>query len=147
VRDSLLDMGVIMSEAQWQEAYERMRHNLKALIAVTFGDGGKRFDSNINVVAVTRQAMDRVLKLKAAVQEKSRTAAPYYAVKLNAGDDINGNPRRGWLVYDRTGEFRGFVDEGYRGDRVLRHDYPGAVTLAVVPCPVTYYKESKCLKP
>ena len=48
----------------------------------------------------------------------------YIAIKLNAGNDVNGNPRRGWLVYhDLPTDARewagglpclGWIEEGYR---------------------------------
>jgi hypothetical protein len=65
-----------------------------------------------------------------------------YAVKINAGNDANGNPRRAWLVYDRNGNYLGTVDEGYSGDAELKRQYPGAVVLAVVPTTVKFYREA-----
>lgn len=48
------------------------------------------------------------------------TPAPrrYLAVKLDAGNDTSGNPRRGWLIYLDTPEspILGWVEEGYCGD-------------------------------
>lgn len=45
----------------------------------------------------------------------------YLAVKLDAGNDRNGNPRRGWLVYLDTPEspILGWVEEGYSGNAEL----------------------------
>ena len=37
------------------------------------------------------------------------------AIKINAGNDRNGNPRRGWIIADDNGSFINFVDEGYSG--------------------------------
>lgn len=46
------------------------------------------------------------------------------AVYVNAGNDTNGNPRRGWILYGATtGQFD-FVDEGYAGRGALRAAYP-----------------------
>lgn len=61
----------------------------------------------------------------------------WVAVKINAGHDTNGNPRRGWIILDgRTGDMLDFVDEGYRGSSALSRTYPDAVIcleLAVTP--------------
>lgn len=51
-----------------------------------------------------------------------RADACKVAVKVNAGNDANGNPRRGWIVYGVTGRYLGFVDEGYN-DRGLREKH------------------------
>jgi hypothetical protein len=37
------------------------------------------------------------------------------AIKINAGNDRNGNPRRGWIIAADSGAFINFVDEGYAG--------------------------------
>lgn len=42
------------------------------------------------------------------------------AIKINAGNDRNGNPRRGWIICNESGEFVDFVDEGYAGNGALR---------------------------
>lgn len=41
----------------------------------------------------------------------------YLAVKLDAGNDRNGNPRRGWLVYEDSPicPLLGWIEEGYSG--------------------------------
>ena len=42
-------------------------------------------------------------------------------IKVNAQNDTNGNPRRGWIRYDLDGRFLGFYPEGYDdGGEVLR---------------------------
>lgn len=52
----------------------------------------------------------------------------WIAVKVNAGHDTNGNPRRGWIILDgKTGNMLDFVDEGYHGDSALKRAYPEAV--------------------
>lgn len=45
----------------------------------------------------------------------------YLAVKLDAGNDRNGNPRRGWLVYLDTQPERllGWIEEEYMGEAAL----------------------------
>jgi len=50
------------------------------------------------------------------------------AVKVNAGHDTNGNPRRGWATINtRNGNMIDFVDEGYRGNSALTKDCPQCV--------------------
>jgi hypothetical protein len=42
-------------------------------------------------------------------------------IKVNAQNDVNGNPRRGWIHLSDEGRFLGFYDEGYDdgGDEVF----------------------------
>ncbi|MEV6851984.1 hypothetical protein [Actinoplanes sp. NPDC051411] len=42
-----------------------------------------------------------------------------YAVKIDAGHDSNGNPQRGWIIYDHTGAQTGFIDEGFEHQAAL----------------------------
>jgi hypothetical protein len=42
------------------------------------------------------------------------------AIHINAGNDRNGNPKRGWIITDSDGYFIGFVDEGYGGTGSLQ---------------------------
>lgn len=52
----------------------------------------------------------------------------HLAVKVNAGHDTNGNPRRGWATINpRTGDMVDFVDEGYRGSSALKGACPKCV--------------------
>ena len=58
------------------------------------------------------------------------------AIKIDAGNNTNGNPRRGWMLYDKDGYYLGFVDEGYTGRegiRNIRHLTEGAVTIPTTP--------------
>ena len=64
------------------------------------------------------------------------------AIKINAGSDSNGNPKRGWLVYTREGDFLGFIDEGYAGRRALTSLFPNAVRLAEIPLQPKTYREA-----
>jgi hypothetical protein len=42
-------------------------------------------------------------------------------IKVNAQNDTNGNPRRGWLHLQQDGRFLGFYPEGYDdGGETLR---------------------------
>lgn len=52
----------------------------------------------------------------------------HMAIYVEAGHDVNGNPRRGWAILHRmTGDLIDFVDEGYKGSASLRRNYPEAV--------------------
>lgn len=70
------------------------------------------------------------------------------AIKLKAPSDPNGNPRRGWLVYDvpkDVGESKclGWVEEEYRGDGALRLAYPEAKTLCSIDVPYAEYRRAR----
>jgi myo-inositol-hexaphosphate 3-phosphohydrolase len=43
---------------------------------------------------------------------------PILYIKLNAGNDRNGNPRRVFIVFDEHGCIMKAIDEGYGGDCV-----------------------------
>lgn len=64
------------------------------------------------------------------------------AIKIRADNDRNGNPRRGWLVYTKEGEFLGFIDEGYSGRQALTSLFPNAVDLASIPVKPKTYNEA-----
>jgi len=65
------------------------------------------------------------------------------AVKINAGNNSNGNPRRGWFVYDREGYFQGFVDDGYAGYGGLRKLFPNVIEVGTtIPTTPTAYREA-----
>ena len=67
----------------------------------------------------------------------------YYAIHVNAQNDINGNPRRAFMVYDSAGAFVGSVDEGYGGKGVLER-YGKDVDihiLAEIPTTVGFYRD------
>jgi hypothetical protein len=36
-------------------------------------------------------------------------------VRVQAKNDSNGNPRRGWIQFSPSGDFMQFIDEGYQG--------------------------------
>lgn len=67
------------------------------------------------------------------------------AQKVNAGNDRNGNPRRGWLVYDIDGSFAGFHDEGYEGLHGLKRRVASGTTVVelavVLPITLAAYKD------
>lgn len=41
----------------------------------------------------------------------------FLAVHVDAGNDVNGNPRRGTMITDSDGKFVNFLEHGYRGAR------------------------------
>lgn len=74
------------------------------------------------------------------------------AIKINAGNDRNGNPRRGWIIADDNGSFINFVDEGFSGTGALAAagyaDLPRTEAIDVIPA--TYrsaYRQSQSDSP
>lgn len=53
------------------------------------------------------------------------TQTPTLAVYIDANNDRNGNPRRGWMVVDQDGNTLAFVDEDYSGRASLTRRFPG----------------------
>jgi hypothetical protein len=50
------------------------------------------------------------------------------AIYIDAGNNSNGNPRRGWIIADDAGNFVDFVNEGYEGHSALANSGYGNVT-------------------
>lgn len=71
----------------------------------------------------------------------SKQSKKYYAIHLNAGRDINGNPRRSWIVFDDLGNYAGKVMESYAGEAHLRERFPNAIVLAEVPTSPGYHRQ------
>ncbi len=46
------------------------------------------------------------------------------AIKLNAGNDRNGNPRRVYVVFGSSGDVLSAIDEGYLGSEAVTILYP-----------------------
>lgn len=58
------------------------------------------------------------------------------AVKMNAGNDRNGNPRRVYVILNDRADIVGTHDEGYAGDHGFRQafpDVPIGPTFAITP--------------
>lgn len=78
----------------------------------------------------TAQAMRneeaRFAGLKSNPVKESRFIAPGTMLKLrvDAGNDRNGNPRRGWIIWDSRGGDVGFIDEGYTGPQIVAKTFP-----------------------
>ncbi len=65
-------------------------------------------------------------------------------VKVNAGHDANGNPRRGWIVLQcRTGDMIDFIDEGYEGRSALKNHEQAARGPEIDVTPKTYRELKK----
>lgn len=45
------------------------------------------------------------------------------AIYIRAKNDVNGNPRRGWLVYTKSGDLIRFVSEGLEGEGSLNNAF------------------------
>ena len=41
-------------------------------------------------------------------------------IRVKAENTSSGNPQRGWVHVDSTGNFIGFIDEGYNGDAAIK---------------------------
>jgi hypothetical protein len=67
-------------------------------------------------------------------------AALFYAVKIKTKKDPNGNPRRGWIIYDHTGKQTGFIEEGLEGAAALAEAGP-VIELGAIPTNVDFYDE------
>lgn len=57
------------------------------------------------------------------IPEDPKTA-PAAIIRLDAGQDINGNPRRVFICQNAAGEIIGASDESYYGDKVARRKWP-----------------------
>jgi len=71
----------------------------------------------------------------------AKSKAIVYAVKIRAPNDPSGNPRRGWLVYSKTGHYFGFVDEGYSGRGDLKALFPKYKELCSLPVAYSAYRD------
>lgn len=49
------------------------------------------------------------------------------SILLDAGHDINGNPRRVWVVLDEDGSFVETIDEEYLGSSAVSKKYPNVI--------------------
>ncbi len=65
-------------------------------------------------------------------------------IYLNAGNDRNGNPRRGWAITDvESGDIIDFVDEGYRGVGAFNRAYPDVTATGRIMTTPGEYREMK----
>lgn len=64
----------------------------------------------------------------------------YYVNYIRTINDVNGNPRRAFVVYDAQGRHVETIDEHYNGTSELERKYPEHVILMTVEVPVKEYK-------
>jgi hypothetical protein len=55
--------------------------------------------------------MCRALRIESTIRQLER--GQQMLIKVNAENDTNGNPRRGWIHLSGEGRFLGFYPEGY----------------------------------
>ena len=64
----------------------------------------------------------------------------YYVNHIRTTNDVNGNPRRAFVVYDAQGRHVETIDEGYDGYSKLCEKYPKHRILMRVDASVKEYK-------
>jgi hypothetical protein len=64
------------------------------------------------------------------------------AIHINAGNDRNGNPRRGWIITEDTGRFVDFIDEGHQGTSALQATYSSANRTQTIDVLPSVYREA-----
>lgn len=72
-----------------------------------------------------------------------------FAIKIETTNDINGSPRRGWLVYDQPGVCVAFVQEYFGGDQDLWDafaDFSRPVVTAVLEVTPREYNRAKAVQ-
>ena len=84
------------------------------------------------------------------MKSKIESRALVIAVRIMADNDVNGNPRRGWMCYRSVAhygarhlEFIRFVDEGYSGRLALLEVFPRAQEIGWIPTTPRFYREAK----
>ncbi len=55
--------------------------------------------------------------------------------------DVNGNPRRLYVILDSDGDVVDVIDEGYAGNSQVRKKYPDAVVGPRIEVPISEYKD------
>jgi hypothetical protein len=62
-------------------------------------------------------------------------------IRLDAGNDSNGNPRRLFVVFDSRGNTCDVIDEGYSGYGEVRKHYRTAADLGTYKTTPAQYRE------
>lgn len=63
------------------------------------------------------------------------------AIRLNAGNDLNGNPRRCYVLMQDDGSIGAVVDEGYSGWRAMQDaGFDNIILGPTFPTTVTEYR-------
>jgi hypothetical protein len=71
---------------------------------------------------------------------KNNPIADKIALKFNAGNDRNGNPRRVFVVVNTSGVVLSAHDEGYQGEKAVTQHYPGIAIVGQFDITPTDYK-------
>ena len=61
-------------------------------------------------------------------------------IKLEATNDINGNPRRIFIIFDEESNIIETIDEGYSGDRELNKKYPNLPSYCTFKTTIKEYR-------
>ena len=64
-------------------------------------------------------------------------------IRIKSTNDINGNPRRGWLRVDAGGSVRSWIEEGYEGEGAISAYKGEAETLPIYVTPKEYNRLRK----
>jgi hypothetical protein len=63
-------------------------------------------------------------------------------VRIATINDTNGNPRRGWLRVNASGQVLGWIEEGYEGSAAIRgYDDGETPTISVKPSEYKRFKK------
>jgi hypothetical protein len=63
-------------------------------------------------------------------------------IRIKTKNDINGNPRRGWLRTTSAGQVLGWIEEGYEGGAAIR-GYDDGESVAIIVTPSEYKRLRK----
>ncbi len=105
---------------------------------------------NRQIDAINRRgknpARTATLVARKPAAKRSTNPPPKFGVRVNAGNDRSGNPRRGWIVCELTPEkinVLEFVDHGYTGARALRDRHGDIPTMGEFAISAAEYKDLK----
>jgi hypothetical protein len=110
---------------------------------------GRRFEADHNghgEPIVMDRENDRVVcaassdELAKRIAAKLEVAPRVVALHLRAENDVHGNPRRCFVVFNDRGEFLEAIAEGYEGEWELRSFYPQVVCVESINVPVAEYR-------
>lgn len=68
-------------------------------------------------------------------------------VRVQAKNDTNGNPRRGWIQFAEDGSFLQFIDEGYQGrgaiSELVMNGEADTIAITIEPSEYNRFKKSR----
>jgi hypothetical protein len=68
-------------------------------------------------------------------------------VRVQAKNDVNGNPRRGWIQFSDDGNFIQFIDEGYLGfgaiSELVEKGEADTIAITIEPSEYKRFKKSR----